>query len=57
MNKRQFIRNVKELLSDMKDGYYGEVEFLDELWSWHHGQQERVKELESIFKKFNKKIL
>ena len=31
MNKREYKQWVKGLLAEMKEGYYGEVEFIDEL--------------------------
>lgn len=32
MNKSEFIKWIKSLFADMRTGYYGQIEFIDEIW-------------------------
>ena len=45
MRKSQFSNLLKGLFKDMKEGYYGTTEMIDEIWTHFEDEQSRNEEL------------
>lgn len=56
MRKRDFISRFKNMKKDIKDGYYGFDELIDECWSYVQEEQWRNKDLWKEVKKLRKKL-
>lgn len=55
MKKAEFNRFMKALLQDIKAGYYGQVEFIDEVWDHFNHLQIENRILSKMVTKLKKK--
>lgn len=55
MKRSEFTKMFKQLLKDMDEGYYGQVEFIYEIWDYFNNEQMRNKELWKEVQRLRKK--
>lgn len=56
MKKSEFIKLFKGLTKDIKEGYYGQAEMIDEIWDYFNNEQMRNKELWKEVQRLRRKL-